>query len=92
MKKMGCVLAGVVFLFLVIGITAVKVQACAQNGCICQQFIDENGDGICDLCNGCIPQGPDADGDGIPNGQDDDYEPPQDGSGTQSQDKQQKGR
>ena len=84
MKKMWLVLAGVAFLFLVIGITAVKVQACEQNGCICQLFIDEDGDGICDLCNGCIPQGDDADGDGIPNGQDDDYTPPQDGSGKQN--------
>ena len=38
------------------------------------EFIDENGDGFNDLA-------PDADGDGIPNAFDDDYVPPQDGSG-----------
>ncbi|MCF7807912.1 MAG: hypothetical protein K9M49_08885 [Candidatus Marinimicrobia bacterium] len=37
-------------------------------------FIDENGDGFNDLA-------PDADGDGIPNKFDGDYERPQDGSG-----------
>jgi hypothetical protein len=38
------------------------------------EFIDEDGNGFNDLA-------PDADGDGIPNGQDDDFVPPQDGSG-----------
>jgi len=38
------------------------------------EFIDEDGDGFNDLA-------PDADGDGIPNYADDDYVPPQDGSG-----------
>ncbi len=37
-------------------------------------FVDENGDGLND-------NAPDADGDGIPNGQDEDYEPPRDGRG-----------
>jgi hypothetical protein len=37
-------------------------------------FIDEDGDGFNDLA-------PDADGDGIPNGLDPDYERPQDGEG-----------
>jgi hypothetical protein len=37
-------------------------------------FVDENGDGLNDLA-------PDADGDGIPNGMDEDYVRPQDGSG-----------
>ncbi len=37
-------------------------------------FIDENGDGINDLAR-------DADGDGIPNGQDPDWVKPQDGTG-----------
>ena len=37
-------------------------------------FVDENGDGFNDLA-------PDADGDGIPNGIDPDYQRPQDGSG-----------
>ena len=84
MKTQWLILAGIVFLFLFIGVAAVNVQACcAQDGCVCGQFIDVDGDGICDLCNGCIPQGDDADGDGIPNGQDDDYVPPQDGTGKQ---------
>jgi hypothetical protein len=39
-------------------------------------FIDENGDGFNDLA-------PDADGDGIPNGQDPDYVKPEDGTGAQ---------
>lgn len=89
MKKMWFVMAGVVF-FLLLGISAVKVHAVCDNCCVCQQFIDEDGDGICDLCNGCVPQGADDDGDGIPNGQDDDYTPPQDGDGQQKQN--QKGR
>lgn len=46
-------------------------------GCAC----DEDGDGICDICGGCLPIGPDADGDGVPNGQDADYVPPHDGTG-----------
>jgi len=43
-------------------------------------FIDENGDGINDLAK-------DADGDGIPNGQDPDWVKPQDGTGYQEQHK-----
>ena len=41
-------------------------------------FVDEDGDGVCD--NVCT-NGRDADGDGIPNGQDEDYKPLRDGSG-----------
>ncbi len=42
-------------------------------------FVDLNGDGICDnLGSG---YGFDEDGDGIPNGQDDDYVKPQNGTG-----------
>lgn len=40
------------------------------------QFVDEDGDGFNDLA-------PDADGDGIPNGQDEDYVRPGDGTGNQ---------
>ncbi len=47
---------------------------CGGNG----NFVDEDGDGICDNIG---TNGRDSDGDGIPNGQDDDYEPPRDGSG-----------
>lgn len=83
MKKMWIVLAAAMFLFLFAGISVVKVKAACGDCCVCGQYIDENGDGICDLCDGCIPQGDDDDGDGIPNGQDDDYVPPQDGTGKQ---------
>jgi hypothetical protein len=86
MKKMLLVLAGFVFLFVFAGIYVARTQAaCGDDCCVCGQFIDEDGDGICDLCDGCIPdpQGADDDGDGIPNGQDDDYAPPKDGSGKQ---------
>jgi hypothetical protein len=41
-------------------------------------FVDENGDGICDLLR-------DHDGDGIPNRQDPDWDRPQDGSGFQGE-------
>lgn len=84
MKKELLVLASFVFLFLFMGITAAQGKACCtDDGCVCGQFIDEDGDGICDFCDGCVPQGADDDGDGIPNGQDDDYTPPQDGDGQQ---------
>lgn len=52
--------------------------------CDCDEPCDADGDGICDNCDGHLPIGPDADGDGVPNGQDDDYLPPQDGSGAQT--------
>jgi hypothetical protein len=45
------------------------------------EFVDENGDGICDKSGECVPKGRDDDGDGIPNGQDPDYQPKRDGSG-----------
>jgi len=44
-------------------------------------FVDENGDGINDLAK-------DADGDGIPNGQDPDWVKPADGTGYKEQNKQ----
>jgi hypothetical protein len=47
-------------------------------GCGSMEFVDEDGDGFCDNIG---INGRDSDGDGIPNGQDDDYEPPRDGSG-----------
>ena len=86
MKKMSIVLAGIVLLFLCVGLSTAKLHAaCSRDCCTCDQFVDEDGDGICDYCDGCIsvPQGDDDDGDGIPNGQDDDYVPPQDGTGNQ---------
>ena len=42
------------------------------------RFVDENGDGINDLAR-------DADGDGIPNGQDPDWTKPEDGTGYKDQ-------
>ena len=64
--------------------------------CFCGWLFDTYEAGICDCCGGCVPNGPngndcgygpygpqDEDNDGIPNGQDDDYEPPMDGTGYQ---------
>jgi len=47
------------------------------SGCGGMEFVDEDGDGVCDNIG---INGRDSDGDGIPNGQDDDYEPLRDGS------------
>lgn len=62
----------------------------------CPGFVDEDGDGICDnggsgmnfvdedgdgVCDNIGTNGRDSDGDGTPNGQDEDYEPKRDGSG-----------
>ena len=82
MKNMWLLIVCAAFLFLFVGMSQAKQTAAKSGDCVCQ-FIDEDGDGICDLCDGCIPQGEDDDGDGIPNGQDDDYVAPQDGSGAQ---------
>ncbi len=47
-------------------------------GCGGTEFVDSDGDGVCDNIGiNCR----DSDGDGIPDGQDDDYEPLRDGSG-----------
>jgi hypothetical protein len=48
-------------------------------------FVDENGDGICDLFR-------DHDNDGIPNRQDPDWDRPQDGSGFQNGNGQRQGQ
>ncbi|OGD17635.1 MAG: hypothetical protein A2V76_04265 [Candidatus Aminicenantes bacterium RBG_16_63_14] len=60
-----------------------KVQAKAQTKAEFRnrnqvRFIDENGDGICDVAR-------DHDGDGIPNGQDPDWTKPLDGTGYKDQ-------
>ncbi|RZN15464.1 MAG: hypothetical protein EF812_02180 [Methanosarcinales archaeon] len=47
-------------------------------GCGGMNFTDEDYDGVCDNIG---TNGRDSDGDGIPNGQDDDYEPLQDRNG-----------
>jgi hypothetical protein len=44
------------------------------------RYEDADGDGVCDNID---INARDADGDGIPNGQDNDYQPPRDGSGYQ---------
>ena len=53
-----------------------------RGGCGCggsgMEFVDGDDDGICDNDG---TNGRDDDNDGIPNGQDDDYEPMRDGSG-----------
>ncbi|MEA3283191.1 MAG: hypothetical protein U9Q68_11695 [Euryarchaeota archaeon] len=52
-----------------------------RGGCGCgggMNFTDSDGDGVCDNIG---TNGKDSDGDGIPNGQDEDYEPLRDGSG-----------
>lgn len=46
-----------------------------------RNYVDEDGDGICDNIG---INGRDSDGDGIPNGKDDDYVRPRDGSGKQN--------
>lgn len=78
---MCLLLAGIVCLILFAGTSVGRPAVCPRDYCVCGQYIDADGDGVCDLCDGCIPQGADDDGDGIPNGQDDDYVRPQDGSG-----------
>jgi hypothetical protein len=44
------------------------------------RYVDADGEGVCDNIGKNVR---DADGDGIPNGQDDDYQPLRDGSGYQ---------
>ncbi len=46
-----------------------------------RNYVDADGDGICDNIG---INGRDSDGDGIPNGKDDDYTRPRDGSGKQN--------
>jgi len=59
-----------------------RTRDCAASAT--SSFVDADGDGVCDNCDGtCQPKGEDADSDGVPNGQDPDYTPPQDGSGKQ---------
>ena len=64
------IIAGIMVLALVA--TSICVVSARPN------FVDADGDGICDNIG---INGRDDDGDGIPNGQDDDYVQPLDGSG-----------
>ena len=63
-------IAGIMVMALVA--TSICVVSAGQN------FVDADGDGICDNIG---IYGRDDDGNGIPNGQDDDYVQPLDGSG-----------
>jgi len=60
------------------GFVDVDGDGVCDNGGSGLNFTDEDGDGVCDYFG---INGRDDDGDGIPNGQDDDYERPQNGSG-----------
>lgn len=74
MKSLITLTAAILFL---LGIAVITPDVYAQgNGFMVGGFVDENGDGFNDLA-------PDQDNDGIPNGQDDDYVRPLDGSGNQ---------
>lgn len=77
MKALATTLTGLV---LVLGLMLISTDiAQAQgrgNGYTVRGFEDTDGDGFNDLA-------PDADNDGIPNGQDPDYTRPQDGTGNQ---------
>ena len=52
--------------------------------CDCDDPCDADGDGVCDNCGGRLPFGPSADGDRVRNGQDDEFVPPQNGTGNQN--------
>jgi hypothetical protein len=78
-------------------------DAVCDNSGICPGFSDDDADGVCDnrgICGrgycgggGCgvsfvdDGDGRDDDNDSIPNGQDDEYEPPRDGSGNRGQER-----
>ena len=62
MKKMKMLLLGVIVLSLVAGISMAKIQQrdCDPDPdcCVCIEFVDADGDGFCDYCDGCIPNPP----------------------------------
>ena len=100
MKKMLALVVGFLLVGLAFGLaqekaqeqaqakTAIKAQGATQQNMVQAKseyrhrsrtaFVDENGDGINDRAK-------DADGDGIPNGQDPDWTKPEDGSGYKAQ-------
>jgi hypothetical protein len=87
MKKLLVMVLSLAMVFALAGVSygGTKIQQRDRDClCDCSYSCDINGDGICDICEGCLPIGPDADGDGIPNGQDPDYVRPEDGSGQQN--------
>ncbi len=80
MKKIlrfASVFSIVIFVGMYLTVSDTNAQQKAKKGG--SAFVDLNGDGICDNFTG--GSGYDDDGDGIPNGQDDDYVKPNDGSG-----------
>lgn len=75
MKKQ---LISAMMMLIALTVVSLATPVYAQNGLWGNgpgEFIDENGDGFNDLA-------PDADGDGIPNKFDNDYQRPQDGTGS----------
>jgi hypothetical protein len=78
MKALTSILSILALVMAITVFTADNASAQTRgNGYTVRGFVDENGDGFNDLA-------PDADGDGIPNGQDPDYNRPQDGSGSRN--------
>ena len=62
MKKMKMLLLGVLVLALFASVTMAKIQQrdCDPDPdcCACTEFVDVGGDGVCDNCDGCIPDPP----------------------------------
>jgi hypothetical protein len=77
LSRFALVFSFVLFLGLYLTASETNAQQKGKKGG--SVFVDLNGDGICDNFTGGY--GFDDDGDGIPNGQDDDYVKPQDGTG-----------
>ncbi len=75
MKRSMITLAAVLITIFAASMVYAQEFGPGQGNGVCQ-FIDEDGDGFNDLA-------PDADGDGIPNGMDEDYVRPLDGTGNQ---------
>jgi len=73
MKRNLITLLAAILVLMLASMAAAQDFGPGQGNGVCQ-FIDEDGDGFNDLA-------PDADGDGIPNGMDEDYVKPEDGSG-----------
>ena len=75
MKKMKMLLLGVLVLALLTGISMAKRNGggdrdreCDPDSCAYVEFVDADGDGVCDNnCDGCIPDPP-KDGEGRKNG------------------------
>ncbi len=77
MKKLNMILATFTLMagLVIINVGMAESRDGEMNGYTVREFVDEDGDGFNDLA-------PDHDGDGIPNGQDEDYIRPEDGTGS----------